>query len=496
MRETYDAVVVGGGLGGLSAAAFLSHAGRSVLLVERQEGVGGYAHAFRRGPYTFDPAIHILPSAGDGQPLDLFLRYLGVRDQITLLPFHSRHTTIFPGFRLTSPFGWERGAEEHAASFPAEADGIRRFFKVCIEFATQARQVPIQVAIKDLDRQAELFPTYFRYRPAALDDVLNEFVRDPRAQAACTAAWPYLGLPPSRLSFELFCRMQLAYEEGACHARGGQQQLADALLTAFQRGGGDLILGATVSRIDLVDGRVGGITLDDGRTFRARHVVSNVDALQTFGTLVGMEHLPEPYARKLTKLKPSLSAFVLFAATTVDLRQHDLAHEVFLYQQWDHAATYADILAGKPGGLWVALPTLDDPSLAPPGEHLIILSSLAAYDIGRPWAGEKARFTEALLGELEALLPGVRDALTFVESATPLTMQRYTQGTAGAIYGWENSVAQAGSKRLSYVTPIPGLYLSSHWGPPGGSWRVMISGSHVAKIILASEGDRDLPPDF
>lgn len=495
-RDAYDAIVVGGGLGGLSAAAYLARYGRSVLVVERQPGAGGNAHAFRRGPYTFDPAIHILPSGREGEPLDLYLRFLGVRDQVTLLPFERLFTALLPGARLVAPFGWEAFTEAHCALFPSEAEDIRRFFRTCERFGVEARQVPIQVAIKDLDRHAAACPTFFRYRPATLGEVLVEFIRDPRARAACGAIWPYLGLPPSRLSFEIFCRLMSILVRGSSHARGGQQRFADALVSAFTARGGEILLGATVKRIDLDGGRASGVTLDDGRAFRARHVISNADARQTFGTLVGMEHVPVPYARRLAKLRPSLSAFVVFAAGSFDVHAHDVGHEVFFHRHWDHDQTHADVLAGRPGGVWAALPTRDDPSLAPPGEHVIVLSSLAAWDLGRPWEQEKERFTGALLADLEVMFPGVRDTLTFVESATPLTLQRYTLGTAGAIYGWENSVDQAGSKRLAYVTPIPGLFLAGHWSQPGGSWRVMISGSHVAKIILSAEGERDLGPDF
>jgi phytoene dehydrogenase-like protein len=80
------------------------------------------------------------------------------------------------------------------------------------------------------------------------------------------------------------------------------------------------------------------------------------------------------------------------------------------------------------------VPTLHDPELAPDGEHLVICTSLVPYDIGTSWDDARERYTEELVGEVERVLPGFSSSLTFVESATPLTLERYMQGFRGAIY--------------------------------------------------------------
>ena len=106
MTDThYDAIVIGSGLAGLSAAAAIADGGLNVLLLEQAREVGGLAHAFRRGPYTFDPAIHYTWEAREGEAMDTLFRHLDVRDRVTAIPTGSFFEADFPGFRVQPPDG-------------------------------------------------------------------------------------------------------------------------------------------------------------------------------------------------------------------------------------------------------------------------------------------------------------------------------------------------------------------------------------------------------
>ena len=484
--DSYDAVVVGAGLGGLSAGACLAKAGKKVLLVERQDGPGGNARAFRNGPYTFDPAIHVTAHGFNIEFLDFYLNALGIHDQVELLPAEDCFAASIAGERYRLPLGVEPLVEYLSQQFPAESEGIRAFIDTCAQATRESQAPPPRVALKDLEEVMKALPTLFKYRTATLADVLDEYLDDPRAKSVCAAQWPYLGLSPGRMSFMAYSGAWMAFvEPGPVYPRGSFQRLADALAETVTANGGEVLFDTMVTGISLEDGIAAGVVLEDGHAVRAPVVVSNADAKHTFEHMVGEEHLPERFLRRLRRMKPSLSAFLLYSATTLDPAEFDISHETFVYRHWDHEETYGDILDGRLGGMWLSVPTMHDPSLAPDGEHIVIFTSLMPYDVGVAWDEAKERYTEQMLTEVESIMPGYRDSITFVDSATPATFERYTLAQQGAAYGWENTPNQTVPKRLDYRTPVDGLYLAGHWTHPGtGSVRCLLSGAQTAAAIM------------
>lgn len=487
--ESYDVIVAGGGLGGITTGALLAKGGRRVLVVDRQDGPGGYAHAFRRGPYVFDPAVHITGQAGRGLPFDLLMRVLGVADQVDFAPIDDLYAVAFPGLRERVPVGREAFLETHARHFPREREGLRRFVQLAATVTRESQELSPRVAFRELDKAVARYPTLFKHRNLTVSQALGEYVTDPRARAFVTTSWPYLGLPPDDLSFFSWSGMVMSMlDDSPFYSKGSFQRVADAFVTALERAGGEFVPRTTVEKILVEDGKATGVRLAGGRVVRAPIIVSNIDARQTYEELVGPEHLPAAFVRNLRRLRPSLSAVVVYAATRLDLRDLHPAHETFVHKHWDHGETYRDVLAGRPGGMWVNVPTLVDPSLAPAGEHIVIMTSLAPFDIGAPWSEQKSRYTDAMVAEIEALFPGFEDNIAHIETATPATLAHYSRNREGAIYGWANTASQAGTKRPSRQTPIEGLFLTGHWTQPGsGSFRAVYSGFLASSEIQGHE---------
>jgi prolycopene isomerase len=341
-----------------------------------------------------------------------------------------------------------------------------------------------------------------KYLRSTVAEVLDEYLMDPRAKGVCGAIWPYMGSPPSRLSFVTYATTVSVYLDGGFYCEGSFQKLADAFAAGVHLHGGEIVTQQLVTGITVEDGRAAGVELAGGERVRAGIVVSNADARRTFEELLGEEHLPARFLRRLRSMEPSLSAFVLFAATDLDLAELGLAHEVFHPQYFDHDRSYAEIQAGRPGGMWASIPTMLDRSLAPGGEHTVTMTSLARFDNARPWPEAADAFGEQMLDAFESVFPGLRGSLTHLRSATPLTMERFCLNSGGAAYAWENTPDQTGGKRSPHVTPLEGLFLVGHWTQPGsGSLRAIVSGLHTAHLVLLASGSGgldfehpDMPP--
>ncbi len=491
-RDAYDAIVVGGGFGGLTAAALLARAGRSVLLVERHDRAGGYGHAFRRGRYRFDSAVHLIggcapgPEPGGGLVARL-LGTLGLAERVPLVRVDPVYAARFPGLELRAPGTVEGFVEAHAERFPAEARGLRAFADLCLRIRGEMELAGDAAAAGMPAGEAlERLATRRRHRRSTLAEVLGELLSEPRARAAVAALWPYLGLPPSRVSFLYFATMLLSYvADGACACRGTFQTLADALVGGIEAAGGEVLLRAEVRRIRVEGGRVRGIVLEHGQRIDAPEVVSTADLRQTALDLVGREHFGPRWLARLERLEPSISAFVVYGATGLDLATTAPAHETFSFAGFDHEAAYAHALAGDPNWLTLTVPTRADATLAPEGEHLFVLTTLVGYAPAPRWRRDKERTAERLLALADGVVPGLRAATTFCEGGSPRTMERYTRNDAGALYGFALSPDQVGPGRPAAATPLRGLTLAGHWTKPGGGvYGVLASGVEAARLVL------------
>src|SRR5262245_13713810 len=136
-RDAYDAIVVGSGLGGLTAAALLARAGRRVLVAERHDRPGGYAHGFRRRRYVFDSAVHLVGGCEpvpfeQGSILNRLLVALGVRGECDFAPVDPCWRVEWPGTTLDAARGLDRFIEAHVELFPRDEKGIRGFVHDCL----------------------------------------------------------------------------------------------------------------------------------------------------------------------------------------------------------------------------------------------------------------------------------------------------------------------------------------------------------------------------
>ncbi len=492
--DSYDVIVIGTGLGGLTAAAILARSGKRVFAAERHDRVGGYAHSFRRGPYLFDAAVHLVGGCANGGLIDQLLESLAVRDRCDFAEVDPCYQANFPGFQLSAPSGLAELTETYQQAFPEQAPGIEEFLRECSTLRSETRRLLAGDGSAVGPTALDGFPSLQRHRRSTVAEVLNPRIDDARARAALTTLWPYVGLPPERLSFLYWGSMLMSYiEDGAFYCKGTFQTMANTLADVVREAGGEVALRAAVRKITIDGSGVTGVALEDGRLIRASTVISNADARQTVEDLVGTDHFPARYRAAMKRLRPSLSAVVAYIATDLPPESLPSAHEAFYFESWDHEQSYATSRAGKPSWFTLTQPTSVDPSLAPNGESLLTFTTLLPYDAVSDWRAAKDAYTERILASIDTVIPRLSSHVKLIEVGTPHTMQRYTQNSAGAIYGWALSPGQIGPGRLTVDPPIPGLYLAGHWTQPGGGvYGVVTSGVLAARAILGHRTEDDL----
>ncbi len=134
-----------------------------------------------------------------------------------------------------------------------------------------------------------------------------------------------------------------------------------------------------------------------------------------------------------------------------------------------------------------------DPSLAPKGQHLIMLTTLAPYHLHADWSQAKPDFTAKMLDFADKKISGLKEHVLFIESGSPATLERYTGNHKGSAYGWDVTPEQSGANRLANKAPIDGLYFAGHWTTPGGGvYGVCYSGVQTAQQILGITSQEDL----
>jgi prolycopene isomerase len=500
MRSAYDIVVVGAGIGGLTAGALLAKEGKQVLVVEQKEHPGGFAREFRYGPYNINPALHLIMgcnstgSLGQGV-IDAVLNHLGLRDRCEFVTVNPFYRAQFPGFQLDVPTGRDAYLEAHLRHFPDEANDFRDLVDLCSMIFREFMQFPSVPRLQDWALMPFRFPKLFRNANSTLGAVMDRYLSNSQLKSIYAILYPYLALPPSSLSFPLWAVMMASYiEQGAFYCRGGFQNLADALAEGVKIHGGELILETCVSKIRAARGRIQGIVLENGQEIDTNLVLSNIDARTTFQNLLEAEQVPLNYLRKLRKLKTSSSVHGLYLATDLDVHALGIP-KVTIVSAWDLDNAYAAAMQGSVETMAVHVPSVIDRTLAPPGENIVVLQAFAPTKAADLSHRDSDQFAESILERAETVLPDLHKHITFVAGSSGEDPREYPLQRLGPMYGWANSTEQAGPRRLTYKTPISGLYLTGHWTHPGsGIWTVVLSGINAARYALGKDMSASIWP--
>lgn len=510
--DKYDVVVIGAGLGGLSAAGYLAKAGKSVLVLEHHTVPGGYAHEFRRGHYRFEVALHAIDGAGPGGWSYPVLCDLEVLSKVNFKRLDPFYTTRFPEHEIiahANPFEYEKELIHH---FPDEAKGVRELIDAMI---TTYYDVHRFMMDGQLNRRPSMMqtPTHYPHMTSAMRqnwaNFMKQYIHDPKLQAVFSTLWGYYGLPPSQLNAATFIFPWVSYHLfGAYYPEGGSMAMSRALEQTIKKYCGKVRYKETVNKIHISDGKAVAVETENGLRVEADLVISNANAPDTLLNLVGQEYLPAEYCHKVEKAlaRPALSNLLVYLGLDRNLNEEGWKHhELFISPYYNIDTDYQAVKEGRfeDAGMVITHYNHVDPTCAPNGGSVLVLMSLAPWNYADQWGtnGELYNYRdnphylelkqdsgEKLLDKAEKLIPNLRSFIKYQEVATPLTNYRYSLNPGGSIYGSEQTVSNMYMGRLNEKTTIPNLLLTGAWVSGGGMSSALLSGRSVARHAKSLNG--------
>jgi prolycopene isomerase len=516
----WDVIVIGSGIGGLVTASQLAAKGAKVLVLERYLIPGGSGGSFRRAGYTFDVGASMIFGFGQKGHTNLLTRALAdVGEHCTTIPDPAQLEYHLPGgLTLAVDRDYESFIADLTARFPHEAKGIRAFYDTCWQVFRCLDAMPLL----SLEDPAYLAKVFFkaplaclglaRWLPVNVGTVARAHIQDPNLlrfidmECFCWSVMPADRTPMINAGMVFSDR----HAGGINYPKGGVGVIAGRLVAGLERYGGAIRYRSRVVKVLLEQGRAVGVRLAGGEELRARRVVSNATRWDTFGdpdsagprpggaaklpskTMSGqslIDGADTPAAERTwrRRYRPSPSFLSLHLGVRADLIPEGTHVHHLLLERWED-------LEAEQGTVFVSMPSLLDPSLAPEGHqivHTFTPSSMEAWQGLSPseYRVKKQADADRLIARLEAILPGLAGAITHREVGTPRSHRRFL-GRMGGSYGPIPAMRLPGLLPMPFNrTGISGLYCVGDSCFPGqGLNAVAFSGFACAHRIGADLG--------
>jgi all-trans-retinol 13,14-reductase len=480
--DAWDAIVVGSGIGGLTAAWLLGSAlGKRTLVLERHYTAGGFTHTFRRPGYEWDVGVHYIgqtsPNAGMGR---MFAQVFG--DAVAWAPMGEVYDTVVLGGRryeyVAGREPWRARMLEYFPGERAAIDGylamVRATNRASQWYWAEKAMPPALAAAGGWVMRA----SFMGHAKRTTREVLESLTRNQELVAVLTAQWGDYGLPPAQSSFAMHAILTSHYFGGGFYPVGGARSMAAAVVPRIEASGGAVVVDAEVTGLIVDDGRVAGVRAKDGRQFRAPVVVSDAGLATTLRLLPA----DAPGRAALDRVAARLTTSAAHLCLYVGLKHTDAElglgrSNLWVYADADFEGALGRFSANPEADIpiaYISFPSAKDPSFGArcPGRATIEVITLGRYEWFERWAcapwrrrGDqyealKARLRDRLLDTLYREVPQVRGQVDVAELSTPLSTRHFTNYARGEIYGLAHDPARFAERALRPRTPIKGLWLT------------------------------------
>ena len=462
-KYDYDAVIIGAGISGLVCGCYLAKAGMKVLIVEKNAKPGGYCTSFTRGGFQFDACVQSLSSLRDDGNIRIALKELEIERRLEIKRYNPSDIIITPDLKLHLWNNLNEMIQEFQSNFPHETNNIDEFFNY----------------INNIEGIS-----FMPLRSIAFQVLLDKYFTDYNLKSILSfLLLGNSGLPAKRIS--AFAGTVVYKEfilDGGYYPDDSIQSFPDLLMERFKEYGGNIILSCVAKRIKVNNNKAEGIKLDRKDDVTAKFVISNVDASQTYLSLIGSELIGNDMINLIKNIEPSLSSFILYLGTDekiIDLPSDSL---ISFLPDYDIDKIYHLTVSGDVDSVdWFT-------TRLSYSKKRVLMHVNVPYHNEKYWKENKGRLIDVFIKKMECIMPNISSHILYKDAATPLTLHKWTLNYKGAAFGWAWTPSQFALKELTQTTSIQNFYQTGHWTTLAqGVSGVTYLGRRLAKLILSKK---------
>ncbi len=496
MKEHYDVVIVGSGLGGLVSALILAKEGKSVCLLEKNNQYGGNLQTFVRDKTIFDTGVHYIGGLGEGQNLHRYFKYLGIYDDLSLKKMDVDGFDIITfdddSIEYKHAQGYKNFEEKLIAQFPDEAKGIREY-------------------CKELQKTCDKFPLYnLRLGKAYYEDemmfrqdaksYIDSFTNNEKLRAVLAGSNLLYAGEANKTPFYVHALSVNSYIESAYRCVNGGSQISKLLVRKLKEHGGEAYKKHEVVKFGFEDKKITSVFLEDGRVVKGSVFISNIEPKLTL-KLLGLDKFRKSYTNRIEQIESTISAFSLHLVLkpeTFKYLNHNYYHFKDYNRVWDgHHYTQESwpesymISMGvkKEMDGWAdqltAITYMRYEEVLPWEDTFNTI--VKKNDRGQTYEEFKDTKTEQFLKEIEKKFPNIRACIQSVYTSTPLSYRDYIGSNKGAMYGYAKNIENPLRSFISPRTKIDNLLFTGQSLNMHGILGVTISGIVTCSELLGRE---------
>ena len=478
--RVFDAVVVGAGNGGMSAATQLALSGKNVLMLEQHNILGGFSTSFVRGRFEFEASLHEICDLGTkSNPGGLWtlFRDLGVDLEWASVPEAYRLIVPEKNIDVVMPFGIQEYIDALEKYVPGSRQCVTKFIQLAEEISEALAYLAASKGNPDKKVLLKKYPNFMKTASYSVDEVCKALKMPKAVKDILYAYWCYVGIPMSRQNFTLFAVMLYKYlARGAFIPKYRSTAMAEAFERRFRELGGTIELNTRVDRILVASGGVVGVETAGGERIRTRHVLCSAGPPRVFSEMIHPKSEVPPRALKSVNARSiASSGFVVWLGLDASPEELGLAdYSYFIYKDTDTERLYNDFSSlGRPSVQATVCLNNAIPDCSPAGTTILSMTILYKPEAWKniepdDYFRKKNEIAGYLIEDFErATGCSIRDHIEEIDISAPPTYARYTGAYQGVIYGYEVDSWDSFLPRLMAMKDevyIRGLRFSSGWG--------------------------------